>query len=276
MVVIGLDLGGSTTKAVAMDEDKILGFASIKASDHISAASGALGKILYNLEMKLVDVTKVAATGVGSFSIPNRFLGVETVKVDEITSIGSGGVFLSKKKRALVVSIGTGTAMVAVDKDKNFIKHVGGTGIGGGTLFGLGKALLNKDRLDTLIELAKKGNIRKVDLTVGELAGKSVGILSETVTASNFGKINDRTEKEDLALGLFNLVGQVIGTLSVFAAKAYGLIRDIVYVGGLTKVELFSKPLLWSTNLFGGKALIPRNSDYCTAIGAALAAKKGE
>ncbi len=274
MVIVGLDLGGSTTKAVAMEKKRVRGYSSIRASDPISSASGALGKLLHELSINLEDVREMAVTGVGISSLPNNILGLKTMKIDEIIAIGYGGAFLSGKKRALVVSIGTGTAMVAVDAEKEVFEHVGGTGVGGGTLYGLGKALLRKSELESIVELAERGDLKRVDLTVGELAGKSVGILGEDVTASNFGKVNDKTRDEDLAKGLINMVGQVIGSVAYFAAKSRGLTEEIVYIGRLLNIKLLSESLLEVTKVFGGKCIIPEKPEYGTAIGAALAVKK--
>ena len=56
-------------------------------------------------------------------------------KVDEFHAIGKGGLFLTGLTRAIIVSMGTGTAFIIADQ--NGEKHIGGTGIGGGTLLGL-------------------------------------------------------------------------------------------------------------------------------------------
>ena len=54
-----------------------------------------------------------------------------------------------------VVSLGTGTAIVSVEKDG--IRHFSGTGVGGGTLLGLSKHMLGVSRLDTLEAMASRG-----------------------------------------------------------------------------------------------------------------------
>jgi len=44
-------------------------------------------------------------------------------------------------------------------------------------------------------------------------------------------------------------------------------------VGKLPSQEIFSKRLLDTLNVLGGKAVIPKNAEYATAIGAAKALK---
>ena len=48
---------------------------------------------------------------------------------------------MSGLDRAVVVSMGTGTAYVMADKGR--VSHLGGTGVGGGTLLGLSGLTLN-------------------------------------------------------------------------------------------------------------------------------------
>ena len=81
------------------------------------------------------DIDKVMFTGVGSSFIKGNLFGIPTEKVDEFLAIGQGGSLLAGTKRAIIVSMGTGTALVSVNGDK--IVHLGGSGVGGGTLMGL-------------------------------------------------------------------------------------------------------------------------------------------
>ena len=114
MVILGLDLGISTTKAVALDGGEVMGLISVASTDPVSSASGAIGKMVQELGIRLGDIEGVAVTGVGSISLPDKILEIEAYRVDEIESIGYGGSYLSGKRRALVASIGTGTALVCL------------------------------------------------------------------------------------------------------------------------------------------------------------------
>jgi len=68
-------------------------------------------------------------------------------KIPEFESIAKGGKFLSQEERGLVISLGTGTAMVIFDGCD--WEHIRGTGLGGGTFMGLGKALLQTENFPT-------------------------------------------------------------------------------------------------------------------------------
>ncbi len=271
-MIIGIDIGGSTTQGILLKNGKITGFASIQASDELASAAGCLGKILSGNRIEIRRIKLVAATGGGSKKkISKKILGIPVKKVDEVKAIGLGGLNLTRKSKCFVVSIGTGTAMIAVKDNGRFIKHAGGTGIGGGTLKGLYRLLLNKHDIDNLENLAKRGDLRNIDLTVKDIVGRGIGKLPPKATAANFGKLSDNTEKNDIALGLLNMVGEVIGTLSVFAARNYGLEKDIVFVGKVTKNRTLMKNIQQAVRTFGGKSIVPKNAEFATAIGAAKA-----
>jgi type II pantothenate kinase len=271
LVVLGLDLGISTTKAVAVDDTTFAGATRVTSTDPISSSAGAIGKIVEELRIDLSDIERVAVTGVGTAGIPRRILGIETASIDEIASIGYGGATLSDKDEALVVSVGTGTAMVAVDMSAETVRHVGGTALGGGTLFGLFRALTGKRDASSLEKMCQEGDLSRVDLTVGQLAGGPVGILPETATASNFGDITDDTTDADLTLALVNMVAQGIATTASFAARSENLVDDVVYVGGMMNVPTFRDRVASASKIFGATVVVPERSEYSTAYGAAIA-----
>jgi type II pantothenate kinase len=173
---------------------------------------------------------------------------------------------LAGKTDVLVVSMGTGTAMVAVRGDHR--AHMGGTGVGGGTLLGLSKHLLNVSRLETLEQLAERGDLSRIDLTVGDVAGGPVGNLPADATASNFGKLSSDVTAEDKARALVNMIGEVIVVLSVLAARAANL-NDIVLTGKLVRVKPFVDRIKATRLLFDRQFIIPQYAEFATAIGAA-------
>ena len=116
-MLVGIDIGGSTTDAVILDNGRIH-VVTIEANDPIAAAAGALGKLVESFNMPLEKVDRVAATGAGSRALADTLLGRPVIKVNEFSAIEIGGTSLAKKDRALVVSLGTGTAIVSVNGSK--------------------------------------------------------------------------------------------------------------------------------------------------------------
>ncbi|MDZ7605756.1 MAG: hypothetical protein U5K79_09255 [Cyclobacteriaceae bacterium] len=77
----------------------------------------------------------------GSMQIRDRLMGIPVKKVAEFDAIGTAGAYLTGFQEAMVISMGTGTAIVHVKHEK--IVHWGGSGVGGGTMVGLARQLLN-------------------------------------------------------------------------------------------------------------------------------------
>lgn len=268
-MIVGIDIGGSTTDAVLLNGEEVV-VVTIETGDPLAAAAGALGKLLSTAGGNLSDIRAIAASGGGARCLQDQLFGVPVVSVPEITAIGVGGSTLAEKKEALVVSLGTGTALVSVRHEN--IEHVGGTGVGGGTLLGLARHLLGVSRLDTLEQLALHGDLSRVDLTVGDIAGGPVGIVPATATASNFGKVRSDPTQADKALALVNMVAEVTFTLSLMAARARQH-HEIVLTGKLTRVKSLRERFEAMRPRRGESVVVPPYAEYATAIGAATAVK---
>jgi len=273
MLIAGLDIGGSVTKGVLFDDEKIIAYSEVQASDSITSALGCLGRLLADTGMKIRDLRKVALTGSITRRLKLDMIEIDYRVIDEIEAIGLGGLYLSGKNEAIVVSVGTGTAIVYARRHgKEYsVEHLGGTGVGGGTIAGLGKLLLKKDYPSNIFKEASGGDLSRVNLQVRDIVGGPIGRIPAEATASNFGKVGDDTRPEDIALGLITMIAEVIATIAYFAAKQKSLEENIIFVGKLSSQEIFSKRLLDTLNVLGGKATIPKNAEYATAIGAAKA-----
>jgi len=272
-MILGIDIGGSTTDIVALKNYEIFDLFTVEASDPTTSAYGALGKMLTKNRLGIDDIEKIAITGVGSSFIDKTIFGIETIRIEEFDAIGLGGSYLSGIDKTLVVSLGTGTAMVNVNKNK--IEHIGGTGIGGGTLLGLGKGILNIIDFDEIINLAKKGDLSKVDLTIGDISNEKVGHLPQTITASNLGNVHKVAEEKDYARGILNLIYQNVGMLAVFGAQMTGN-KDIVFTGKLAQVEAGISILkdLRKNKSYNMNFHFPEHATFSTAIGAGIAVQK--
>ena len=143
-IVIGIDVGISTTKIVGIDEKgMVISPIRIKATDPITSLYGAFGKYLHDNKIKLDEIEHVMLTGVGAAYIDEHIYGLPTSKSEEFIADGLGAKYESKLDRMIVVSMGTGTSLVKCDGEN--IKHIGGIGIGGGTLAGLSRIMLKTD-----------------------------------------------------------------------------------------------------------------------------------
>jgi len=127
-IVIGIDVGGSTTKIVGLNKGKIQSPMFITAADPVTSLFGAFGKYIYDNGIHLSDVEQVMLTGVGSAFVDSPLYGLPTRKTDEFIANGLGARHATDIDRLIVVSMGTGTSFVRINGDE--IQHIGGMGIG--------------------------------------------------------------------------------------------------------------------------------------------------
>ena len=261
-IVIGIDVGISTTKIVGIDESGVVvSPIRIKATDPITSLYGAFGKYLHDNKIALSDVEQVMLTGVGSAYIDEPIYGLPTSKSEEFVADGLGARYESKLDRMIVVSMGTGTSLVKCDD--NEIRHIGGIGIGGGTLAGLSRIMLKTDDIKQIINLAKDGDVSKINLLIGDISAKPLPGLPMNATASLFSN----------AKGLIWMVLQSIGSATILSSLESG-IKDFVLIGNLTLLPQCREVFPAMEKLYGVRFRIPKYSEFCTAIGAALDYKR--
>ncbi|HCD46773.1 MAG TPA: type II pantothenate kinase [Lachnoclostridium sp.] len=266
-ITIGIDLGGSTTKIVGFQDNKLKIPTFVKADNPIASLFGALGKFIYENNIQLNEIEKIMITGVGSAYVEQPLYGIPTYKVDEFTCNGLGGQYFTGLNDLIVVSMGTGTSLVQVIGDK--ITHTGGIGIGGGTILGLSSLLLKTQDISLIMELASKGNISNIDLQIQDISRTPLPGLPLTATASNFGKVRNLASDEDIAVGIINMVLQVIGKSAILSSLNSN-ITNFVMTGNLAKFPQCKGIFQSLETMFHVHFIIPDQAEYGTAIGAAL------
>ena len=274
--VIGIDVGGTTTKIVGFRKNKdgrqeLIAPQFVRATDPLTSIYGAFGKFTAENALELGDIDRILMTGAGSSVITKPIYNLPCLPVPEFSSIGIGGLYLSGLNEAIVVSMGTGTALIHAKRDgkKYDIKYLGGTGVGGGTLIGLTRKMLGVETVEHIEQLCADGDLDNIDLRIKDISHTQYQGINEDLTAANFGKVSDLATSADLALGITNMVAETIMMLSVFAARSYGL-ADIVLIGNLTTIEPIRRVFEKHAEGFGVRFVIPENAQFGTVIGAAL------
>ena len=269
-LVVGIDVGSSRTKAVAYEGSKIVAMKTIENGDISKTAQAILKLVLAETQVRSEELKQVALSGSGRSRLaPDTFIGLPVTMVDEIRAIGLGGLELSEKQHALIVSMGTGTALVVASDGGRKIEHVGGTGVGGGTIEGLSRRVLGVEMFEEAEKMAFRGKTSNVDLIVSDLTLDSVGMLPKYATASNFKKLDVKSQKDDVAAAIFNMVSEVIGIVTVMAAKAFHCEEEVVLTGKLAQSKKIVERIDSVTELFKIRISVQTNCEYCVAIGAA-------
>ncbi|MDR0669503.1 MAG: pantothenate kinase [Treponema sp.] len=272
-MIIGIDIGSTTTKTVSVEDGLLTRKIKTRAQDAVTSATGALGKLLIENDIEISCISGIAITGAGASKIKNNIFGIPTRKIDEIQAIGTGGLFLAQGRDGLpadpivITNAGTGTAIIQAGK--NGIVHLGGSGVGGGTIYGLAKKLLPTADFGGIMELAKDGRLDQVDLLLSDITDTEISFLGRQATAANFGKTLDSAVNSDIALAILNMVYQVIGMISVFAARSVGVDR-VVVTGNGSNNPVGKQILKTISAMYGISFEYPQDAEYTTAVGAAL------
>ena len=276
-VVIGIDVGCTTTKIVGFREKKtgekeLIAPQFVRATDPLTSVYGAFGKFTVQNGLSLSDIDRILMTGAGASFVSQPIYNLTCQPVPEFSSIGIGGLYLSGLDEAIVVSMGTGTALIHAKKTDSGdrVEYLGGTGVGGGTLIGLNRKMLGVDTVEHIEQLCAEGDLSNVDLRIKDISQNHLyDGINENLTAANFGKVSDLATPADLSLGIANMVAETVAMMAIFAARSFSL-RDIVLTGNLTTISPIRRVFESMSDGFGVRFLIPANSQFGPVIGSAL------
>lgn len=268
---LGIDFGLTNTDVVLVRGGELLEHWVLHRAGPASEA--LLHQALAAGNREIGELEAIATTGGLHRTLPSEVEGVPIHKAGEVEAVGRGGLALAGLEEALVVSAGTGTTLIAARGRQ--AQHLTGSAVGGGTLLGLARLLLGTSHPLDVAHLAALGDPARVDSTLEDAIGGGIGHLPASATAVNFGKVGslpDPPRREDLAAGLAVMVGQVIGVITLNAARAAGL-RQVVVVGHLPDLEPVRKSILavWEFYQAEPRPLIPPRAGAATALGAVLA-----
>ncbi|KAL8772009.1 MAG: hypothetical protein Q9209_002674 [Squamulea sp. 1 TL-2023] len=273
----------------------------------------------------------IMATGGGAYKFyedMKRILGIEVLREDEMDCLIMGlDFFIAEIPREvftysddnpmhfqepradiypyLLVNIGSGVSIIKVSGRRQF-ERIGGTSLGGGTLWGLLSLLTGARTFDDMLRMAEVGDNGTVDMLVGDIYGadySKIGLKSTTI-ASSFGKVfkmkrqgenqaedhgglshenredgNDASEsqptfkKEDISRSLLYAVSNNIGQIAYLQSEKHDL--EHIYFGGsfIRGHHQTIQTLSYAINFWSNgekKAYFLRHEGYLGSVGAFL------
>ena len=262
---IGIDVGGSLTKIVTVSD----GERQYHLLEHTDAAEVAAS---------LPPGEQIYATGCGAKDLAKCL--EEPVRVlDELQSFCAGArhLVLEKDPAAepfVLTSIGTGTSIFYVSPDSG--TRAAGTGVGGGTITGLGNMLLSVPEFVKIMDLASKGKRQRVDLMVSDLYPDTAEspVLS-ALTAANFGRRSfEDAGKVDIASAIVQMVVETVAVLSIQVARTYKT-GTIVVAGSPSSHPLIRERFLEIGCFLGHEFGFLKHGAFCGALGAVLLGHPG-
>ncbi len=270
--LVGVDAGATLAKLVLLDPSGAHR-TEILPSRHLDAVARRVAES---------GPARVGLTGGGAAELA-RALGDTARTVNEFSAWGAGAGSLLRQRhhpvpdRFLLVSLGTGTSVMHVDP--HGVQRVGGTALGGGTVVGLGAALLGTGDFHRLAALAARGDRRRVDLLVSDIYRAGEFPLGGDLTAASFGRLarseRERPDPEHLAHALMGLVGENVALICCGLAAATGS-STVVYAGSTLRGNPALREILEAvTRALGPTPLFLEEGEFVGAHGALIRAAEG-
>lgn len=258
---IGVDVGSSLTKLAVQPGSGPVRYHLFRPG----SLTDVVGTVL-----KARPVS-VGLTGGGAARLAAE-LGHPSVAVNEFTAWGTGANRLlpaTQTEPYLLVSLGTGTSVMLVEDQE--VRRLGGTALGGGTILGLGAALLGAQDFHETCSLAASGNRDSVDLLVKDIYPEPDSPLNGNLTAASFGRVarqESAPPKADVAAAIMRLVGENVALIAGGHAQRLGL-KNLVFGGStLRENPALAEVLREVSALLGLRGFILENGEFAGALGA--------
>ncbi len=251
MLVAGLDVGSRNTKAVVLDRGrKILGRARVRTRPNFEALTEeALALALQEAGAARGDLTYLAATGFGRYSVPARDL-----QVTEITAAARGGAYLFPGTRTVLDIGNQNTRAISVEAGGRVREFRSNdkcaAGAGGFIERGARYLELSLDQVGPLSLMAEQ------PLTISSVCA----VLAESEIINH---VSNGHAVENIVRGMHNsLAGRALALL-----KRAGLEPEVTFVGGATKQ---AGMVVAVNETLGMLVNVCDDSDLAGAIGAAV------
>ncbi|MDD1772117.1 MAG: methanogenesis marker 15 protein [Methanomassiliicoccales archaeon] len=252
----GLDSGSSTTKAVIMRDNVIIGKYWLPTTDVFSSAETALTKALEEAGVKREQLEAIGTTGYGRFTLGKKF-NAKLVQ-EELTVNSKGAVWLAGKQKgeATIIDIGGMDNKAITVRDgipDNFTMGGICAGASGRFLEMVSKRL--KVEITDLGSLADQGDHNKVKMN----SYCSVFGIQDLVTSLAAGNT-----LADVAAAACHSVAEQVYEQQLQEIEVR---QPIIQVGG---TSLISGLVTAMEHTLGARPIVPKDSQYIGGVGAAL------
>jgi type II pantothenate kinase len=223
---VGIDAGGSLVKIAYEEQGRL----------HTKIFSNLEIDQLIQWLTTLAPNAKLVLTG-GKAGYIKRLATNDCSIVNEFDAVTAGTRYLLQTEKNIreedfiLVNIGTGTSFFHMTEGS--FERVLGSGIGGGTLMGLGHLITGKQDFQLFTSMAENGDNRNADLLVRDIYAPEEPPIFGDLTAANFGKahLNEHATEQDCLASLMQLIGETIILLAGQVASSKQASK-IVFVGG--------------------------------------------
>ena len=125
--------------------------------------------------------------------------------------------------------------------------------------------MLKTDDIKQITNLAKDGDVSKINLLIKDISAKPLPGLPMSAVASLFSNAKTNASREDIAKGLIWMVLQCIGSATILSSLESG-IKDFVLIGNLSLLPLCREVYPAMEKVYGVRFHVPKYSEFCTRL----------
>ncbi|KAL6937293.1 hypothetical protein ACO0OL_001854 [Hanseniaspora opuntiae] len=308
---IGIDIGGTLAKYTYYNTKTEMVEFGFKETDDIHGLVLIIKEIIKSRKEQNSDekywIKNIMATGGGAhkfYDVLNaNFKDLNILKKDEMKSLifglnffinlkqdeiftysGTTGKCYKKSENKddeeiMLVNIGSGVSMLKLNINTLQYERIGGSSLGGGTLWGLLTLITGITDYDEMLKLASNGDNSNVDMLVGDIYGTAYDAigLKSTAIASSMAKIYKKPETDfsygDISKSLLYTVSNNIGQISYLQANIHN-VSKIFFAGSYIRGHLMTMNTLDYAINFWSKseksAFFIEHESYLGAMGALI------
>jgi len=264
-ITMGIDSGSSTTKAVVMKDNEIVGTGWLPTTEVIKSADGVVELALQEAGLKIGDIEAIGTTGYGRYLIGKHF-NADLVQ-EELTVNSKGAVYLAGTQHgpATVIDIG-GMDNKAISVQDG----IPGTFTMGGICAGASGRFLEMTAKRLGIDITELGPLAMKGM------GDRVPMNSYCIvfgTQSLVNALAAGSTREDVAAAACHSVAEQVFEQQL---QEVDIKEPVIMVGGTSLIQglVYAMGQLLQTEI-----VVPHHSQYIGAVGSALLASgfvKGE
>ncbi|HOD85000.1 MAG TPA: methanogenesis marker 15 protein [Methanoculleus sp.] len=257
-ITMGIDSGSSTTKAVVMKDNRIMGTGWLPTIEVIKSAEGAVAQALEMSGIAREEIQAIGTTGYGRFLVGRHF-GADLIQ-EELTVNSKGAVYLADHQRGTSTVIDIGGMD---NKAISVIDGIPGTFTMGGICAGASGRFLEMTAkrlgvdITELGPLAMKGLAKKVPMNSYCIVFGTQSLVNALAAGST---------REDVAAAACHSVAEQVFEQQL---QEIDIKEPVIMVGGTSLIEGLVHAM---GDLLQVKVVVPPHSQYIGAVGSALLA----
>ncbi|MBN1194733.1 MAG: methanogenesis marker 15 protein [Methanomicrobiaceae archaeon] len=257
-LTMGVDSGSSTTKAIVMQDNEIIGFGWVPTTNVLGSAEEVITTALEEAGVKRTDLEATGTTGYGRFLIGNK-IGADLIQ-EELTVNSKGAVFLADRQHgeATVIDIG-GMDNKAISVQDG----IPGTFTMGGICAGASGRFLEMTAKRLGVDITELGPLAMKGLSA-EVPMNSYCIVFGTQSLVN--ALAAGSSAEDVAAAACHSVAEQVFEQQL---QEIDIKEPVIMVGGTSLIEGLVHEM---GKLLQTKIVVPPHSQYIGSVGSALLA----